>query len=178
MQAEEVVDKKGKPTGKYTFNATGANRALELLGKKLGMFVDRGETPVQFNSLKKALAAMPTDVLDREIARLQAEQDAKNAKPKPIEAVYKNGRAKHLPPFVRDALEDGQGRVSLLICRSGGASAPDPGNSPAPSFPAPACSPARTGRNEGFGSAGSPLKSEDVLDRLDVEMNVEARLVE
>jgi hypothetical protein len=77
MEAEEVLDHKGKPTGRFTFNATGANRALELLGKKLGMFVDRGEMKVEFNSLKEALAAMPTDVLDREIARLQAEQDAK-----------------------------------------------------------------------------------------------------
>jgi hypothetical protein len=80
MEAEEVLDCRGKPTGKYTFNATGANRALELLGKKLGMFVDRGEMKLEINSLDEALAAMPTDVLDREIARLQAEEDAKRAR--------------------------------------------------------------------------------------------------
>jgi hypothetical protein len=45
------VDRNGKPTGKYTLNATGANRALGLLGMKLGMFVDQCETKVEINSL-------------------------------------------------------------------------------------------------------------------------------
>jgi phage terminase small subunit len=43
MQAEPVTDREGKPTGVYTFNAGGALRALELLGKQRGMFVDRKE---------------------------------------------------------------------------------------------------------------------------------------
>ena len=53
MQAEPVLNRKGEPalvetpTGSlapaYTFNAAGANRALELLGKEEGMFVDRTE---------------------------------------------------------------------------------------------------------------------------------------
>jgi hypothetical protein len=34
----------------------------------------------EFKSLDEALAAMPTDVLDKEIARLQAEQIAANEK--------------------------------------------------------------------------------------------------
>lgn len=41
MQAEPVTDRDGNSTGEYTFNAAGANRALELLGKELGMFVER-----------------------------------------------------------------------------------------------------------------------------------------
>lgn len=41
MQAVPVTDSKGEPTGAWTFNAAGANRALELLGRELGMFVDR-----------------------------------------------------------------------------------------------------------------------------------------
>ena len=40
MQAEPVLDREGKKTGEYTFQAAGANRALELLGKHLGMFAD------------------------------------------------------------------------------------------------------------------------------------------
>ncbi len=32
-----------QPTGEYVFNAMGANKALELLGKELGMFVERRE---------------------------------------------------------------------------------------------------------------------------------------
>ena len=36
-----VYDMKGNPTGKYAFDSKGALRALELLGKHLGMFEDR-----------------------------------------------------------------------------------------------------------------------------------------
>jgi phage terminase small subunit len=43
LQAEPVTDRDGNPTGSFTFNAAGANRALELMGKALGMFVDRRE---------------------------------------------------------------------------------------------------------------------------------------
>lgn len=41
MQAEPVLDKEGNETGEYRFEAAGANRSLELLGKHLGMFADR-----------------------------------------------------------------------------------------------------------------------------------------
>lgn len=41
MQAEPVLDREGNPTGEYTFNASGAARALELLGKEQSMFADR-----------------------------------------------------------------------------------------------------------------------------------------
>jgi hypothetical protein len=43
MQAEPVLDREGKPTGEFTFQAPAAIRALELLGKDQGMFVDRKE---------------------------------------------------------------------------------------------------------------------------------------
>lgn len=42
-QAEPVLDREGKPTGEYTQNLAAANRALEMIGKELGMFVDRKE---------------------------------------------------------------------------------------------------------------------------------------
>lgn len=38
MQAEPVVDSNGEKTGLYKFDASGANRALELIGKHLNMF--------------------------------------------------------------------------------------------------------------------------------------------
>ena len=41
LQSKPVLDRQGRPTGEYTFNAAGANRALELVGKELGMFVER-----------------------------------------------------------------------------------------------------------------------------------------
>jgi phage terminase small subunit len=43
MTAEPVRDNKGKPTGEYTYQGNVANRALELVGKEIGMFVDRKE---------------------------------------------------------------------------------------------------------------------------------------
>jgi len=66
----EVTDRQGNPTGKYTFNASGANRALELVGKELGMFVERysiesldsqldGMTPAELRAFVKTAA---TDV--------------------------------------------------------------------------------------------------------------------
>lgn len=41
MQAEAAKDSDGAPTGEYRYEGSVANRALELLGKELGMFVER-----------------------------------------------------------------------------------------------------------------------------------------
>ncbi len=41
MENVPVLDKKGNPTGIYVFDSNGAIRSSELLGKSLGMFVDR-----------------------------------------------------------------------------------------------------------------------------------------
>jgi phage terminase small subunit len=38
MQGEPVRDTAGRPTGEYTYQGSVANKALELLGKELGMF--------------------------------------------------------------------------------------------------------------------------------------------
>jgi phage terminase small subunit len=43
MQAEPVLDSKGRPTGEYQWNGNVANRALELIGKELGMFKEQIE---------------------------------------------------------------------------------------------------------------------------------------
>jgi len=43
MQAEAVTTSDGAETGEYRYEGSVANRALELLGKELGMFVDRTE---------------------------------------------------------------------------------------------------------------------------------------
>jgi phage terminase small subunit len=42
-QAVEVLDKDGNPTGEWRFDASGANKALELIGRHIGMFRDRVE---------------------------------------------------------------------------------------------------------------------------------------
>ena len=43
MQALAVLDREGNPTGEYVFNAAGANKAYELIGKHLRMFSERLE---------------------------------------------------------------------------------------------------------------------------------------
>ncbi len=41
MQATSVKDDEGNPIGEFQYQGSVANKALELLGKELGMFVDR-----------------------------------------------------------------------------------------------------------------------------------------
>lgn len=41
--AEPVLDNEGNPTGEYKQNLAAANKALELIGKELAMFVERKE---------------------------------------------------------------------------------------------------------------------------------------
>lgn len=43
MQAVAVRDREDGATGEYRYEGSVANRALELLGKELGMFIDRKE---------------------------------------------------------------------------------------------------------------------------------------
>jgi phage terminase small subunit len=43
VQGEPVTDKDGNATGEWKFDAAGANKATELLGKTLGMFRDKVE---------------------------------------------------------------------------------------------------------------------------------------
>jgi hypothetical protein len=53
MQAEAHRSEDGKPIGEYSYNGAVANRALELLGKELGMFIDRKEvgSPGEFERM-------------------------------------------------------------------------------------------------------------------------------
>ena len=43
LQQEPVLDSKGFPTGEYKFNSMGANKALELIGKHLGLFKEMSD---------------------------------------------------------------------------------------------------------------------------------------
>jgi phage terminase small subunit len=43
MQAVPVLDVDGNPVGEYRYNGAVVNKALELLGRHLGMFTDRQE---------------------------------------------------------------------------------------------------------------------------------------
>ncbi len=48
MQTEPVLDSEGNLTGEFTFNPSGANKALELLGKHLGIFKEKVEVKASF----------------------------------------------------------------------------------------------------------------------------------
>jgi len=58
MQAEPVMMKLGDElveTGEYKFEHSGANRSLELIGKHLGMFVEKKELNITANVIKVEL---------------------------------------------------------------------------------------------------------------------------
>jgi phage terminase small subunit len=65
-QAVQVLDRKGEPTGEYKQELGAANKALELLGKEIGMFVERRETggPGDFSDLTE-------DELTRQLAEAE-----------------------------------------------------------------------------------------------------------
>jgi phage terminase small subunit len=85
MERELVLDRNGKPvtvitkTGElaavYTFDSKGANRALELIGKEFGMFVERKEVR------HGALAEASDEELDAELGRLASELARVTGKP-------------------------------------------------------------------------------------------------
>jgi phage terminase small subunit len=54
MQREPVRDRSGKETGEYRFDSSGANRALELLGKHLGIFKEQVDLEVSRKGLEAA----------------------------------------------------------------------------------------------------------------------------
>ena len=41
MQAVMVLDRKGEPTGEWTFDSAGANKSLDRIAKRVGGFIDR-----------------------------------------------------------------------------------------------------------------------------------------
>lgn len=61
-QAVPVLDSDGSPTGLWTYNSASVIRSAELLGKEIGMFVDRTEIgrPGEF----QRLAQMTNEELD------------------------------------------------------------------------------------------------------------------
>lgn len=60
MQAAPVTDRDGMPTGEYRYDGSVANRALELLGKELGMFIDRSKVDLSAKmTVEQWLDALP-----------------------------------------------------------------------------------------------------------------------
>lgn len=63
MQEIEVRDKEGEPTGEWRFDSAGANRSLELLGKYLGMFVERSELTINIKEVKTIIITIQSIIL-------------------------------------------------------------------------------------------------------------------
>lgn len=49
IQGEPVLDREGNPTGEWRFDSSGANKATEMIGKHLGMFVEKHEINANVN---------------------------------------------------------------------------------------------------------------------------------
>lgn len=71
MQVEPVIGRDGKETGEHVYAGAVANRALELLGKEAGMFVDRTELAV------KSLDQLPESDLAAIIAEAERAEKSK-----------------------------------------------------------------------------------------------------
>jgi phage terminase small subunit len=90
--AEAVLNKDGEPTGEYRQNLAAANKALELLGSELGMFIKKVETgkPGEFQDLND-------DELNRQIADVdralsESERAINFARTKAAEAFATSGK--------------------------------------------------------------------------------------
>jgi len=77
MQAVPVLDRLGNPAGDYTYQGNVANRALELIGKEYGMFIDRKEIGgagafdhLDDDELNKTIEALAEEVQEIEQALL------------------------------------------------------------------------------------------------------------
>jgi len=70
LQAIPVRDREGQTIGEYKYDGNVANRALELLGKEIGMFVDRSEVWTgRLDGLSRTERERVLDSVDRELAR-------------------------------------------------------------------------------------------------------------
>lgn len=73
MQAKAVTDGEGNSIGEYRYEGSVVNRALELIGKELGMFIERAEIgkPGDFEDLSDSQLL---EMIAKEAARLKPEE--------------------------------------------------------------------------------------------------------
>ena len=74
MQNVPVLDHDGETIGEYRYEGSVANKALELLGKELGMFIERRiNLNADLESMSDEDRREVLDTIDAEIARKQAD---------------------------------------------------------------------------------------------------------
>src|SRR5262249_1246754 len=76
LQAEPVYDSSGKPIGEYRYEGSIANRALELIGKELGMFIEQKK--IQLGRLSEATPEQLLQLLEEIDGELQRNRTADN----------------------------------------------------------------------------------------------------
>ena len=90
MQERPVLDSSGKSTGTYRYAGSVANRALQLLGRELGMFVERTMqvkdpidfTPQEWDECLERYAAtigVPLDMLVKAAGELESHGPGKDS---------------------------------------------------------------------------------------------------
>jgi phage terminase small subunit len=86
MQWEPIRDRAGNPTGGYTYQGGVANKALELLGKELGMFqptqgttVGEHEIEARLYAARRRVAMDRRDEVDSDSANLRNPESAPSA---------------------------------------------------------------------------------------------------
>ena len=95
MVAIPVQDSEGNPIGEYRYQGQVANRGLELLGKELGMFVERSESTV------KKITDWTTEDFDRALEELAAAHGVS------VESL--KHAAKDLPPDHNEQIAENDG---------------------------------------------------------------------
>jgi phage terminase small subunit len=79
LQAVQPLDAEGKPSGEYKYDGAVANRALELLGREIGMFIERREVgkPGSFEDLNAQERDKLLEFLDKELEARSEDQSEK-----------------------------------------------------------------------------------------------------
>jgi hypothetical protein len=73
MTAVPVLDGDGNPTGEYTYQGNVANRALELIGKELGMFKEKQPGDEDHAITLRVIDAPPRETREQWLARRSKE---------------------------------------------------------------------------------------------------------
>ena len=104
MQLYEVTDRDGERTGELSFKASEATRALELLGKHRGMFIDRVAVSVDARPLQgysvAELEAMASGILETSSRELEASD---SSVPEAEDAREEDGNEEHVGDGGTDA---------------------------------------------------------------------------
>ena len=85
MQLEPVLGRDGEPTGEYTYQGSVANRALELMGKEQGMFVERSESRSFSLTAKVDLKDYSLEDLKALIGKMETTDNGHNVEAEPTE---------------------------------------------------------------------------------------------